>query len=356
MAGRSTFGTVRTLSSGKHQARYLVDGKQVSAGTFKSKREAWASLARVQVEMDSGTWVDPALGKVNFRDHAAAVLEHRQGDLKDSTLVTYRQGLRTLVFPTFGSKALADITVQDVDRWWSSHQHVAPARKNAYMTMRMVFRYAIRWGLVESSPCMVEDAGKDTSKPRPEFTVADFKAILAQSDLDQGALLWTIFGGHLRIAEAAGLNRSDWHPEDGTLSVVRQYAAHGPRKLTTTKTGVQRRVKLLRPAREALEAYLADNPGHPWDAMFTGERGERMSTDTIRKKWNAARSAAGMDAMHVHDLRHISLTLVARSGATLKDVMARGGHTTPDAALRYQHSGAEQDALVAAATDQLLNN
>jgi len=353
MAGRSTFGTVRTLSSGKHQARYLVDGKQVSAGTFKTKKEAWVSLARVQVQMDSGTWLDPALGKVTFKDHAEAVLEHRQGNLKDSTLVTYRQSLKTL-YPTFGSKSLADITIQDVDRWWSVHQHVAPSRKNAYFVMKMLFRHAVRWGLVETSPCLVEDAGKDMSKPRPEFTLADFKAILAQSHLDQGALLWVIFGGHLRIAEAAGLNRSDWHPEDGTLSVVRQYAAHGPKKLTTTKTGNQRRVKLLRPAREALEAYLADNAGRPWDAMFTGERGERMSTDTIRKKWNAARSAAGLEAMHVHDLRHVSLTLVARSGATLKDIMARGGHTTSDAALRYQHSGAEQDALVAAATDALL--
>ena len=354
MAGRSTFGTVRTLASGKHQARYLVDGKQVSAGVHSTKKEAWAALARVQVEQENGTWVDPAKGKVRFRDHAEAVLEHRKGDLKDSTLVTYRQGLKTLVYPTFGNKNLSDVTVQDVDRWWSAHQRVAPARKNAYMTVRMLFRYAVRWGLVETSPCLVEDAGKDYSKPRPEFSVEDLRRLLLHTDFDFGALLWTAFGGHLRIAEVAGLNRSDYCPADGTLLVARQYAAHGPKRLTSTKTDRQRRVTLLRPAREALEAYLADTDGNPWDPMFSGSKGQRQTTDTLRKRWNAARSAAGLEAMHFHDTRHVSLTLVARSGATLKDLMARGGHSTPDAALRYQHSGAEQDARVAALTDALL--
>lgn len=354
MAGKSTFGTVRTLKSGKHQARYLVDGKQVSAGTFETKKAAWAALARVQVTLEDGSWVDPALGKVTFREHAEAVLEHRAGDLRASTLVTYRQGLNSLVYPTFGNKPLSSITVQDIDRWWSKHQDKAPARKNAYMTMRMLFRYAVRWDHIETSPCMVEKAGADASKPRPEFRVDDFKSVLAHAALDMGPVFWTIFGGHLRIAEAAGLNRGDWHPEDGTLVVKRQYAAHGTKSLTPTKTGHQKRVKLLAPARAALEQHLADTTGQSWDPMFVGARGQRLTAHAIRAKWTAAPEAAGLPNMHVHDLRHVSLTLVARSGATLKDIMARGGHTTTAQAIRYQHSSAKQDAKVAAATDALL--
>ncbi|OII04304.1 hypothetical protein BIU96_07850 [Curtobacterium sp. MCBA15_008] len=332
-----------------------MDGRQVSAGTHATKKDAWAALARVRVEQENGTWVDPEKGKVKFRDHAEAVLEHRKGDLKDSTLVTYRQGLKSLVYPTFENKALSGISIEDIDRWWSAHQHVAPARKNSYMVMRMLFRYAVRWGHVESSPCMVEDAGKDYSKPRPEFSVEDFRRLLLHVDFDFAALLWTAFGGHLRIAEVAGLNRSDYNPADGTLLVARQYAAHGPKRLTSTKTDRQRRVTLLRPAREALEAFLATTEGQPYDPMFPGSRGQRQSTDTIRRQWTAARHAAGLDGFRFHDTRHTSLTLVARSGATLKDLMSRAGHSTADAALRYQHTGAEQDARVAAATDALLS-
>jgi len=354
MSGKSTFGTVRALASGKFQARYLVDGKQISAGTYATKKAAWAALARVQVEQEDGSWVDPALGKLTFRDHAQAVLGHRKGDLRDSTTRHYRYVLQSLVYPTFGDRALKDISIQDVDRWWSAHQHIAAGRKNAYMTMRMVFRYAVRWGHIETSPCLVDKAGADASKPRPEFSLDDFKRVLAHSDLDQGALLWTIFGGHLRVAEAAGLNRGDYDRTTGVLKVVRQYPA-GSTQTTPTKTGSEKRVRLLAPARAALEAYLDATSGEFWQPMFVGERaGRRLRTDMIRRKWNAALKDAGLESMHIHDVRHVGLTLVARSGAPLRDLMARGGHSTTAQAIRYQHASAEQDAKVADATDALL--
>ncbi|PZF65146.1 hypothetical protein DEI81_03335 [Curtobacterium sp. MCBD17_013] len=77
---------------------------------------------------------DPALGKVTFREPAEAVLEPGAGDLWASTLVSYRQGLKSLVCQTFANERLSAITVEDVDRWWSKHQDAAPATKNTYMT------------------------------------------------------------------------------------------------------------------------------------------------------------------------------------------------------------------------------
>jgi len=42
-------------------------------------------------------------------------------------------------------------------------------------------------------------------------------------------------------------------------------------------------------------------------------------------------------------------TLAAATGATLADLMARLGHSTPSAALRYQHAVADRDRAVAEA-------
>jgi integrase len=352
MTGKKTDGTVRRLGVGRYQARYTYQGKQYSGGVFASEREARRALGAIYAAMNRGDHKDPALGKVKFRDHAEAVLEHRT-DLRETTKRHYRSVLQSLVYPTFGNKALQDITIESVDRWWSSLDHIPAGRKNAYMTMSGVFRFAVRWGRIEKSPCQVVRAGADASKPRPTFTVDDFKAVLAHSDLDMGAILWTIFGGHLRNAEAAGLCRKDYDRATGVLTVERQFPM-GSKVLTPTKTGHVKKVKLLAPARAALEAHLDSTFGYPNDAMFTSERGYRMSTEMIRKRWNEARSAAGVPAMHVHDLRHVSLTLVALSGATLKDLMSRGGHTTTGQAIRYQHTSAEQDARVADATDALL--
>jgi integrase len=52
---------------------------------------------------------------------------------------------------------------------------------------------------------------------------------------------------------------------------------------------------------------------------------------------------------HFHDLRHTGGTLAATTGATIKELMARLGHSSPRAALIYQHATKKGDKLIAAA-------
>ena len=53
-----------------------------------------------------------------------------------------------------------------------------------------------------------------------------------------------------------------------------------------------------------------------------------------------------MPGLRFHDLRHTGATLAAASGAPLKALMQRMGHTTVAAALRYQHVvDGQQDAI-----------
>ena len=51
---------------------------------------------------------------------------------------------------------------------------------------------------------------------------------------------------------------------------------------------------------------------------------------------------AGRKDLRFHDLRHGALTEAARHGATLAELMALGGHSTSQAALRYQQSASER--------------
>ena len=45
--------------------------------------------------------------------------------------------------------------------------------------------------------------------------------------------------------------------------------------------------------------------------------------------FHAARDAAGRPDLRFHDLRHTGATLAAAAGATVAELMARIGHTTP---------------------------
>ena len=60
--------------------------------------------------------------------------------------------------------------------------------------------------------------------------------------------------------------------------------------------------------------------------------------------WEPATATVGMSGFRFHDLRHTAATPAAASGASLKALMARIGHASARAALRYQHVMDGQDA------------
>jgi integrase len=69
--------------------------------------------------------------------------------------------------------------------------------------------------------------------------------------------------------------------------------------------------------------------------------------------YRKARAAAGRDDLRWHDLRHSGAVLAASAGATLAELMARLGHSTPQAAMRYQHAADGSGAAVAANMSKL---
>jgi integrase len=57
--------------------------------------------------------------------------------------------------------------------------------------------------------------------------------------------------------------------------------------------------------------------------------------------------------LRLHGLRHTAATLAVATGTTMRELMARIGHSSPAAALRYQHVMKDRDKAIAAALDGL---
>ena len=58
-----------------------------------------------------------------------------------------------------------------------------------------------------------------------------------------------------------------------------------------------------------------------------------------------------MTGLHFHDLRHTGNQFAARSGAGLRDLMARMGHDSERAAMIYQHEAQGADKTITTAID-----
>jgi len=167
---------------------------------------------------------------------------------------------------------------------------------------------------------------------------------------DMHTLVILTLWAHLRLGELLALRREDVDLARGTLHIHRQIVrlAAGPVE-TTTKTQKGRIVYLPTQALDELSRHLAaTGPALGSARLFTHRSGRPLARQHVQQAWVTARADVGLPAVHFHDLRHAGLTLVAQHGASLKELMARAGHSTVRAAMIYQHAAEERDAELAA--------
>src|ERR1022692_640791 len=82
--------------------------------------------------------------------------------------------------------------------------------------------------------------------------------------------------------------------------------------------------------------------------VFTGPTGALLRRGNFRRRtWLPALKKAGLPVVHFHDLRHTGNNLTATSGANLRELMARMGHSSTRAALIYLHSTDERQREIA---------
>lgn len=92
----------------------------------------------------------------------------------------------------------------------------------------------------------------------------------------------------------------------------------------------------------------------PDGLLFTTRDGAPVSRHN-RSWWRrACRVVGAAPGTHLHDLRRAGLTLAAQSGATLRELMILAGHSTPRAAMVYQHASRERAVRIAAGISDLL--
>ena len=89
--------------------------------------------------------------------------------------------------------------------------------------------------------------------------------------------------------------------------------------------------------------------------LFPAEHGGHLAPSTLYRHFYKARETAGRPDLRFHDLRHSGAVLAAQTGATLAELMSRLGHSTPGAAMRYQHAAAERDQAIAEALSRFVD-
>lgn len=359
---KSTFGSTRQLPSGRWQARYTGPDGQVHKAhtTFDTKGDAEAWLSTVRADIVRETWrPGSGPGKVRaltFGEYAEAWLKGRTvrgKPLADRTREHYRALLDAYILPTFGPTPLKFITPEQVDHWYAVTAVGKPTTQaHAYSLLRTILGTAVDRGLVTTAnPAKVRGGGSTerVKKVRPA-SLAELETIVA--NLPERYRLMALLASWcaLRFGELAELRRSDVNTRAGELRIRRGVVrAEGKVIVKRPKSDAGVRDVAIPPhllplVREHLLRFA--EPGAD-GLLFPARDGGHMAPSTLYRVFYPARAAAGRPDLRWHDLRHTGAVLAAQTGATLAELMGRLGHSTPGAAMRYQHAAQERDREIA---------
>jgi Phage integrase, N-terminal SAM-like domain len=173
--GRSRWGSVRKLPSGKYQARYQVNGVWWAAPTtFRTKGLADSFLAATRTELERGTWVDPTAGRIPLAAYAEKWLADRP-NLRPRTIELYRSLLCLHVLPVLGSTELAHLTPGMVRSWRAGlieagHPGASTIAKS-YRLLHAISATALEDGLTNRNPCVIKGASVERPAERPVATI-----------------------------------------------------------------------------------------------------------------------------------------------------------------------------------------
>lgn len=216
--------------------------------------------------------------------------------------------------------------------------------------LRGLYRWMLREGRCPSAAVAAVTSPK-LSKTLPRtMSDADVRALLETCtgsdpvDLRDRAFLELLYATGARISEVAGLSVSD---VDSASAQVRLFG----------KGSKERVVPLYESALDCVALYLERGrphlvrDGRNTDALFLSTRGNAMSADALRTRFERRVAEAGLDpSLSPHAMRHTFATELLGGGADLRSVQELLGHESLATTQIYTHLSVDRlkDAAKAA--------
>jgi integrase len=297
---------------------------------------------------------DPAAIKAEARK-APTVKELMESYLSDhvarknkaSTEADVRRMVSKIILPALGKLKVADVTRGDIARFHNGLASAPYQANRALAALSKAFNLAEVWGMRPdgSNPCQKVERFKEKARER-FLSAAEFQALgEALSKAEREPLPVTDKTGKERLLRinpqairAIRLLIFTGARVGEILSLRWEYIDKdaGRANLPDSKTG-KKVIQLPPPALEVLEGI--DQPESGEGFVIRGGDGTDHDTPLVNLKdpWGAIRTAAGLDGVRLHDLRHAFASIAVSGGLSLPMIGALLGHRETKTTQRYGH-------------------
>lgn len=309
-------------------------------------RRMSARRCRKCLEVDQGIYTPPS--KLTIKQWCEIWLEEYNGDVKPTTIVSYRQHINNHILPALGAVKLNALTPSAVQKFYNDLQReekqLSPKTiKNIHGVLHQALKQAVKLGYMRSNPteaCTLPRIEKAEIKP---LDAPDIKVFLDALDDSEYSTLFKVdlFTG-MQQGEILGLQWDCIDFDRGTITINKQLTRLRVKdevyRFSSLKNDKPRTIQpapyvmnLLREHRKAqLEKRL--RAGSLWDEgefpglVFTTETGKHLCFAVVLRHYQKALEKAGLPVKRFHDLRHTFAVTSLRAGDDVKTVQENLGH------------------------------
>jgi integrase len=336
--------TYRLKKDGSRTYYVYSSGRQL--GITGGEREALAKQAELRGRAARGE--RPSAGPVRFAEAAEQWFESKR-QLRAWTKASYRSALDRILLPRFGTRKIAEITVDDVLDLIRDLEQQDLSRStidNLLKPLAGTFRYSTKKGLVGQNPvALLEDGDKPAHQPRErrEWTPKEIRSLLQASRnlaakptarFDYSLLLETAIRTGLRLGELLGLQWQDIDLNEGFISVRRQWTRSGEYTEPKTAKGLRRIPLAPEFVRRLAVQKLASPHSADSDPVFASATGNPLGHRNVTRRGfepaalEARLIGAGQSRITFHDLRHAFASIMIERGVSSAVLANLMGHTT----------------------------
>jgi len=312
-------GRERTYTIGDATVWRATDARTKARELRREVEDGGDPLGAIEEERAAPTITD-----LIERFRAEHLPRKRPGTARD-----YEGLLRLHIEPHFGQHTkVADVRFEDID---ALHRKITKAgspysANRAVTVLSKMFALAVRWHMRETNPCRGVERNVEYHRRRylsGDELIRLTRALARHSERQVADAIRLLLLTGARRGEVLGMRWEDL--QDGIWS----------KPPSSTKQKQHHQIPLSAPA-QALLADIRKRQRPRTEFVFPGLGTSRHLVE-LKRSWRRIIKAAGIEDLHVHDLRHSYASQLVSGGASLPLIGALLGHSNPNTTARYAH-------------------
>lgn len=319
---------------------------RVTRRGFKSEEDCQKEYYRLKLQFEAGEFNNKVV-KYTFQEVYDLWIQQYQNTVKESTLQNTMTLFRCHILPKFGKMYINRIKIthcqEAVNHWFKVLKNFRIV--NSYACL--VFRHAMKLGIISSNPTelvtmpVTLDQVEDEDDIENFFSKAELLTFLEGIDSQKWKTFFRVLAySGFRKGEALALTWNDINFKKLTISVSKTLTIGLDNKLIvqTPKTKKSKRTVSIDPGTmEMLKIWkriqaeemigLGFNVNKPDQLVFTNLKNKFINPQKVGQMMIKYCQRSGVKYITPHGLRHTHCSILFESGATLKDVQDRLGHS-----------------------------